>query len=230
MATNIDKFVEPGELPAGSGVPLGGIIMWMNPAAASLNPTPPAGYEYCDGTAVVTGGSPFIGQVKPNLMVTSGGGQLGMPRGADVNSAPYGVGTAIVTGGVDSHVHGGGTSSDGAGHTHSMQGHTHSMQTHTHNTPSGGSHGHGFTGTANQSGVPSTGGSYQGGAFFHNHSVGTGSSSHSHTTNGPSVANTGSPSSSSTGSGSSNHGHTISSDSQSNVPFFSAVAFIVRVL
>jgi len=229
MATNIDKFVEPGELPAGTGVPLGGIIMWMNPAAASMNPTPPVGYEFCDGTVVGTGGSPFLGQTKPNLMVTSAGGALGMARGADVNSAPYGVGTAIVTGGADTHAHGGSTSSAG-NHNHGMQNHNHSMQSHTHSTTTSGSHGHGFTGTANQSGVPATGGSYQGGAFFHNHSVGTGSSTHSH-------GNTGLPSTPSTGAGNpnttdsqGNHGHSISSDAQSNVSLFSAVAFIMRVL
>jgi hypothetical protein len=227
MATNVDKFLELSEVPGSVAVPVGGIIMWMNTGAAAMNPTPPGGFEFCDGTAVVTGGSPLLGEIKPNLMITSAGGTKGVARGADVNAAPYGVGTPLLTGGGDAHDHT--MSSETFNHTHQMSSHTHSMQNHTHTGGSGGTHGHGFTGTSNQAGVPATGASYQGGAFFHNHSVGSGSSSHSHgATSGPSTASTAGPSSSNTGTESANHAHNV--NPSPNIPFFTEVAFIVRVL
>ena len=224
MATNIDKFVEPSEIPGSVAVPVGGVIMWMNPNAAAMDPSPPAGFEFCDGTAVTTVGSPLLGETKPNLMVTSAGGAKGFARGANVTAAPYGVGTALITGGSDSHNH---TTNNGGSHNHSMQGHTHSMQNHTHTVPSGGNHTH-TTGTANQSGVPATGGSYQGGVFFHNHLISS-SGSHSHpNTGGPSTSNTGGPSTSNTDSQGS-HNHSVNNNTIVPV-FHTELAFIVRVL
>jgi len=225
MGTNIDKFVEPSEIPGSVAVPLGGIIGWMNPAAAAMNPTPPAGFEFCDGTAVSTVGSPFFGQLKPNLMVTSAGGAKGIARGANVTAAPYGVGTALVTGGSDVHNH---TVNNASNHNHGLNSHTHNMNNHTHSVASSGAHDHGFTGTANQSGVPATGSSYQGGVFYHNHAVSSTNSNHSHTTAGPSAASTAAPSVSNTADAGS-HGHSTNNNSVFPA-FHTEVASIVRVL
>lgn len=222
MATNVDKFVEPSEIPGSVAVPLGGVIGWMNPNPAAPNPSPPAGFEFCDGTAVTTPGSPYLGQLKPNLMVTSSGGAKGFMRGADV-TAPYGVGTALILGGSDSHNH---TTNSAGNHNHGMKNHTHSMQNHTHNTLSDGSHTH-TTGTANQSGVPATGGSYQGGIFYHNHIISS-SGGHSHSTGGPSTSNTGGPNDNTTDNAGS-HNHSINNNTILPVAF-TEVAQIVRVL
>lgn len=225
MGVNIDKFLEPSEVAAATAVPLGGVIMWMNVAAAAPDPTAPVGFEFCDGTAVTTVGSPLLGETKPNLMVTSAGGTKGFTRGADVTGAPYGVGTAVITGGSDDHNH---VVNSGGDHSHQMGSHTHNMQSHTHSVPSGGSHTHGNTGTANQSGV-SGGSTYSGGVFAHNHSTSTGSSSHSHpNTGGPSNNTTQGPSTDSTNSGGS---HSHSTNNNADVPvFYTELAFIVRVI
>lgn len=225
MATNIDKFVEPTEIPGGSAVPLGGVIGWMNPSAASMNPTPPPGFEYCDGTAVSTVGSPFFGQTKPNLMVTSAGGTKAFVRGANVNAAPYGVGTAIVQGGSDTHNH---TLNNAGTHNHGMKNHTHTMSAHTHSVPSGGMHDHGFTDTANTAGVPATGTPFQGGVFYHNHMVTNTNSAHTHTTDIPSTPNTSAPNDNTTDN-SGDHGHSINNNSVLPV-LHAEIAYILRVL
>jgi hypothetical protein len=227
MATNIDKFVEPSEIPGSVAVPVGGIIMWMNPTAAAMNPTPPGGFEYCDGTTVTTPGSPLFGEIKPNLMITSAGGARGVARGADVNAAPYGIGTALITGGNDNHSHS--IQSSGT-HSHSMQSHTHNLANHVHGAPApNGGHDHGFTDTVNQIGVPTTGPTYQGGLFYHNHNTFVGPSAHSHgnslaaspnVSDGPNTSNTDIQGS---------HAHTANNNTIIPV-FHTEVAFIVRVL
>ncbi len=228
MATNIDKFVEPSEIPGGSGVPIGGILMWMNPGAAATNPTPPIGFEYCDGTAVVTGGSPLLGEIKPNLMISSGGGVKGVARGADVTGAPYGVGTPLIVGGADTHSHAAATGLFNTSHSHTMA-HDHDLSAHTHGTFSGGTHGHGFTDTARTAGAPATGALFAGGGFAHDHDIPAGSGSHAHGSTGtPSPDLSGASSAPNTGPNGANHSHTIASDG--NLPTFTEVAFIVRVI
>lgn len=224
MATNIDKFVEPSEISA-TGIPVGGVIMWMNPAAASMNPTPPTGFEYCDGTAVATVGSPLMGQIKPNLMITSAGGAKGVVRGANVNAAPYGVGTAIVQGGSDTHNH---TTNNAGVHTHGMKNHTHQMQNHTHTVASSGAHDHGFTDTANNSGVPSTGTAFQGGLLYHNHAVTNTNSAHTHVTDAPNNNVTTAPNDN-TSDSSGDHNHSVNNNTVFPV-YHAELAFIVRVI
>lgn len=209
MATNIDKFVEPSEIPGSVAVPLGGIIGWMNPNPAAMNPSPPAGFEFCDGTAVTTVGSPYLGQIKPNLMVTSAGGAKGFMRGANVTAAPYGVGTAIVTGGVDSHSHGGSTSS--------VSDHSHSLQNHTHSISSDGSHFHTLLGPT--SGEITFNPATPAGPDTQTNNAGT----HSH------GGATGTPSNN-TSSSAGGHSHSISANSVSHLPVFAEVAQIVRVI
>jgi hypothetical protein len=225
MATNIDKFLEPSEVAAATAVPVGGIIMWMNPSAASMNPTPPAGFEYCDGTAVSTIGSPMLGITKPSLMITSAGGAKGIARGANVNAAPYGVGTALVQGGADTHNH---TTNAAGAHTHGMKNHTHLMQSHTHPVASSGAHDHSLTDTANTAGVPATGTAFQGGLFYHNHSVTSTNSAHTHVTDGPSSNVTAAPNDNTTDA-SLDHSHSVNNNSVFPA-FHTELAFIVRVL
>ena len=225
MATNIDKYIEASEIGS-VAVPLGGIIGWMNPAAASMNPSPPAGFEFCDGTAVTTSGSPFLGQIKPNLMITSAGGAKGVARGANVTAAPYGVGTALITGGNDLHTHSSNTAGD---HTHGMKSHTHTMSNHTHTVPSGGSHDHGgFTDPANQAGVPATGAVYQGGAFYHNHAIPSAGSTHAHPDTGTNNLPTAGPNDNATDNAGT-HSHSLNNNTILPV-FHTEVAQIMRVL
>lgn len=225
MGTNIDKFVEPSEIGASTAVPIGGIVMWMNPNAAAMNPPPPTGFEYCDGTAVTTLGSPFIGQTKPSLMITSAGGSKGVARGANVNAASYGLGTAIVQGGSDTHNH---TVNAALDHTHGMKNHTHQMQNHTHTVASSGLHDHGFTDTANTAGVPATGTTLQGGLIYHNHAVTNTNSAHTHTTDAPNTNVTTAPNDNTSDPGGT-HGHTTNNNS--TFPAFHAeLAFILRVI
>ena len=132
MATNIDKFVEPLTLSTGQ-VPIGGVISWMNPNPAVINPPPPPGFEYCDGTTVTTVGSPMLGRTKPSMMITPSGGTKCFARGADITVA-YGDGVDSVVGGSDSHGHTGTTSSDGA--------HDHEVLPHAHPISFDGAHKH----------------------------------------------------------------------------------------
>ena len=206
MATNIDKFLEPSELGSGN-VPIGGIILWQNPALATLNPTPPTGFEYCDGTAVTTPG-PMNGQTKANLMITAAGGTRGITRGADVNGAGYGSGTALVTGGADTHGHTGGTDSQG-NHSHTVNSHTHTFTTnstgaHTHTLPVGSGQ------ITFNPGMPV-------GRLATTDSQGT----HSHTGTTASSA----PGTNSAGS----HSHGLSINAASSLPRYVELAYIVRV-
>ena len=215
MGTNIDKFVEPGDPELSTGVPIGGIIMWMNPSAASMNPTPPVGFEYCDGTAVVTGGSTLLGEIKPNLMVTSAGGVNGFARGADVTAAPYGIGTAIILGGSEDHDHGS-VNMDGD--------HGHSSPPHQHGIPSdNANHGHGPTGPNT---LPSPGVSYPPAGIqnwaedTHTHLVNSANATHEHTgLTGFFILNA---------DNNGDHDHTT--NLAGHLPTFSEVAYIVRVI
>jgi hypothetical protein len=218
VATNIDKYVEPSEIPAGAGVPVGGIIPWLSPIAGAPEPTPPTGFEYCDGGLVTTGGSPLLGFTKPAYMNTVANPTAGqrVPRGADTNAAPYGgIANPPVSAGADAHTHSG--TSDPGTHSHSMSGHTHSQSSHTHTISSQGNHTH-------QAG---SGGTNLAGGFGGISYVDAGAHSHGGNTGGPSVANTGSPSVVNTvGDGA--HTHTVNSGGQA--PAHVAIAFIIRVL
>lgn len=220
MATNIDKFLEPSELGSGDAVPIGGIIAWMSPSAGAPEPTPPTGFEYCDGTAVSTVGSTLFGLNKPELMrtVAAPAAQQRFPRGADTTST-YGGATAFVTGGNDVHNHTGGTDSQGS-HNHSMQSHTHSMQNHTHSITNDGSHTHGRGAGPVDGFDPNLFGNITASAGTHNHGGNTGT---------PSTANTGAPNTSNTGSAGS-HSHGLTINNSSTTPFFVQLAWIIRVI
>lgn len=200
MATNVDKYVEPSELPASIGIPLGGIIDWWPTAAGSPQPTPPAGYEYCDGTAVTTVGSLFLGFTKPDLMTTTAGGTQRVVRGADTTVA-YGGPTAFVTGGADTHSHSGPTGGGGA--------HTHTVNSHTHSVSSDGAHTHATAG----------GGPKQ---LFGGLEELVSAGAHSHTGSTGAV----SPGTDATG----DHTHTLTTTADNNIPAFQELAKIVRVL
>jgi len=216
VATNIDKYVEPSEIPAGAGVPVGGIIPWLSPTAGSPEPTPPTGFEYCDGGLVTTVGSPLLGFTKPALMATvanPGAGQRVL-RGADTSAVPYGgIANPLVSGGADTHTHAG--TSDPGNHDHSLSAHTHSMSSHSHSIPSQGNHTH------NGAGILLAGG--WGGISY----VDAGAHTHGGTTGIPSVASTGSPSTVNTGVEGA-HTHTVNAGGQA--PANVAVAIIIRVL
>lgn len=218
MATNIDKYVEPSELGASTVVPIGGIIAWMSPSAGAPEPTPPSGYEYCDGTAISTVGSTMLGLTKPSLMrtVAAPAAQQRFIRGADT-SVTYGGGTAFVNGGNDQHTHTGNTDSQGS-HSHSMQSHTHSLNNHTHSVSSDGAHTH-DTGGA--------GGNIPGAGFLFTNSAG--SHSHGGATGTPSTANSGAPSTANTDfQGTHSHGLTINNGS--TTPYYTQLAWIIRVI
>ena len=221
MATNIDKFIEPSETSAFGGVPIGGYVLWQNPDAAGADPTPPTGYEYADGTTVTTGGSTMFGQTKANLMITGAGGAKGFVRGADVSSS-CGDGTALVTGGTDTHTHTG--SADAVGdHSHTMQSHTHSMQSHTHTVSTDGAHQHETDppGTFNFE-VSAGGGSTE-------HIVSAGGHDHTGATGAPSTTNTAGPSIANT-AGDGGHGHSLTLNAASSTPVFVELAYLIRVL
>ena len=207
MATNVDKFVEPAEVPAATAVPIGGVILWQNPDPAAADPPPPTGFEYCDGTNVSTGGSPMIGQAKPDLMVTGAGGTKGIVRGADVSSS-YGDGTALVTGGADTHLHTGGTTSNGS--------HSHTVNSHTHSISTDGNHDHQLLGPTSGKVTfdPSTPAGPDDITDIdgnHSHGGSTGSSAPNTNTQ-------------------SNHSHSFSSNASSSLPRFVELAFIIRVV
>jgi len=207
MATNIDKFLEPSELGIAGNVPIGGIILWQNPDPASVNPSPPTSYEFCDGTAVTTPG-PMNGQTKANLMVTAAGGVKGMVRGANVTGAAYGDGTALVVGGADTHQHNGGTTSSDGSHPHTVNSHNHSIS-------SDGVHAHTLLGPTS-------------GKITFNPATPTGPNditnmqgSHSHT----GFTGNASPSTNSAG----NHQHSFNTTAASTLPRYIELAYIVRV-
>lgn len=216
MGTNIDKFVTPAEIPAGN-LPVGACVPWLSPTAGSPQPTPPTGFEYCDGTAVSTIGSPIIGLNKPSLMKTVAAPsiQQRFVRGADTTT-PYGGATALVTGGNDLHNHTGNTSTDGT-HSHTSAAHVHGLNNHTHSISNDGAHTH-TTGSA-------------GGAITSGGTVFTNSSGdHNHTAvTGASAGNTASTTPSDTGS-SGSHSHTLSVSNGSTQPYFVELAWIIRVI
>jgi hypothetical protein len=204
MATNIDKFLEPSEISG--GIPLGGIIFWQNPNPAAPNPSPPSGFEFCDGTTVTTAG-PMFGAVKANLMVTSGGGTKGIARGADV-TVNYGTGTALVAGGADTHLHGGGTDSQGN--------HDHNVSSHNHTISSDGSHQHTLLGPTSgkitfNPATPAGPDTLTNSAGAHTHTGSTGSTGGSTNFNG-------------------GHSHNVTTSSSSSLPRFVELAYIIRVV
>lgn len=216
MATNIDKFVEPSELGA-SAIPIGVCLPWMSPSLGAPEPTPPSGFEYCDGTAVTTVGSPILGATKPALMrtVAAPAATQRVLRGANT-TAVYGGATALVTGGGDTHTHTGSTDVQGA-HVHNMSSHTHSIA-HTHTISSDGAHVH----DAGAGGGTLTGG----GAVFTNS---TGSHNHSGVTGAASPATSGVPSSANTSSDGA-HSHAPTINAGSTLPAYIELAWIIRVI
>jgi len=204
VATNVDKFLEPSEIPASSAIPLGAIIPWWPTVAGTPGspPTPPTGYEYCDGTAVVTGGSPYIGLTKPSLMITPSGGAQQFARGADTVANAIGGASAHVAGGANSHQHGGSTSS--------VANHSHNVTSHSHTIPADGSHTHVHS---NPGGTlfGLAGAQLLQTAGSHSHSGSTGNSAPTTDFQG-------------------GHSHTLADNSASSLPAFNELAWIVRVL
>jgi len=225
--------------PGIGSVPVGGCIQWRNPAATSVNPTPPTGYEYCDGTVVTTVGSTMLGATKPDVMVTPSGGNQRFVRGADV-TATYGEGTALVTGGSDTGA--GGSTGPGSAHSHTLGGHTHSFGGHTHSlnahTHVGGSHQHTINNDAHTHSGTAPAGTIAGGVA----SISTYNHAHGGLTVAGGTVSTGPPSVTDTGSGSgSSGGPSTGSDPESththslagggdNRPVFVELAMIMRVL
>jgi len=172
---------------SGVSIPVGVCVPWynLNSTNAGTDPTPPYGWELCDGGTVATVGSPIFGKTKPPLMRTNAnsGATTRMPRGKDTVAGAYGGTNSWGTGGSDtnSHTHGpgsltGGNASD-SGHSHS--GSTDGESSHSH----GGSS---LSVTINNAGVAvSSSAPHSLGSWTHNHggsiSGNTGSgSNHNH--------------------------------------------------
>jgi len=206
--------------PGIGSVPLGGIIMWQNPAPAAPNPASPVGFEFCDGQTVTTVGSTMLGQTKADMMITSAGGTQRFPRGADV-TASYGDGTALVTGGSDTIAVGGGSTGSAGSHSHSVANHTHSISAHTHSISSDGDHTHTVVAAgAGGISVDLIAGSVSTTAGAHTHGGVTGGGSGSTGSGGPGTTG-----------GVGDHTHTFGAGpSVDNRPVFIETAFIVRVL
>ena len=217
MATNIDKFLEPSEVGAATAVPIGGIIAWMAPTVGAPEPTPPTGYEYCDGTAISTVGSTMLGFSKPTLMrtVAAPAAAQQFVRGADTTTA-YGGATAFIAAGADTHTHTGTTDSTGS-HAHNMNSHTHSTaHNHTISTDGGHVHDEGTLGGT----ISGAGSVFTTNDGSHNHSGVTGSASPA-TSGTPSVANT---------SNAGTHSHSLNVNAGSTLPAYVEIAWIIRVL
>lgn len=187
-------------------IPIGGIIPYMAPTVGAPQPPAPSGYEYCDGTAVSTPGSPLFGFAKPSLMktVAAPGVTQRVIRGGNTNVA-YGGATPLVVGGADTHAHTGGTDSQGS-HQHNVDPHSHSIAndgSHAHNIAAGGAWGTGgpFTPYALQT-------DFQG---SHSHGGGTGNTAPTTNFNG-------------------SHSHNLSINAGSNIPSYVELAYIIRVL
>ena len=189
-----------GTVASAGTIPIGGIIPWMSPVLGAPQPTPPTGYEYCDGTAVATMGSPLLGVNKPALMktVASPGVTQRFIRGGNTNVA-YGGATPLAYSGNDSHSHSGSTDSQG-NHSHNVGPHTHTIgvDSHTHSGTGGAIFNNGFP-----AGALTT--------HLHDHGGSTGSSSPTTDFQG-------------------NHGHNLNVNSSGNVPSCVELAYIIRVL
>lgn len=191
-------------------VPIGGILAYWPPVVGAPLPAAPTGFEYCDGGNVTTAGSPHFGRAKPALMrsPTNPATPLRIIRGVDASATPFGGATAIGTGGSDSH-------------THNLNSHNHGGSV-SGNTGSGGTHSHTVPNTGNAivgSDHPTT---LDPGLAFgfpsptkeHSHAVPSTSTTPDHThTIGGTIPNDSSSTSSTT-----------------DIPAYSSLAFIVRVL
>lgn len=199
---------------ASGGVPIGGIIPWMSPTVGSPQPTPPTGFEYCDGTAVSTIGSTMLGLTKPSLMrtVAAPAAAQRVIRGANT-TVPYGGATAFAAGGADSHSHTVGVYPAG--------GHNHNQNLHYHGIPTGAQHQH-YSSPApipmgsGQVGFPT------GGQTISAYTAGFNGSDHNHTglTTGAFADILSTP----------DHFHTTSPGMTSSLPAYQELAWIVRVL
>jgi hypothetical protein len=200
------------------GVPLGGVIPWYPPDDAT---EPPESFEFSDGSRVTTSGSPFLGQVKPALMKSpdSPGQIQRFVRGADASGgiedirAPGPNSLGPVTGGSDTHSHSGTTSM---------------VDSHEH--------GPGSIRLPLDADLADIGGAFYNNEGFiliqdapspdvevqHSHFQNT----HDH--GGFTSASTGSSVGATDEAGA--HNHTTTSDSQSNIPTYVELAWIIRVI
>lgn len=106
----------PFAIAAAGTVPIGTVLSWW-PTAPGAGV--PAGYEYCDGTPVVTDG-PLKGFNKPDLM-----GTQRFLRGISMsNLGSFGGGNAFTTGGTDTTPHHQHSVPGLASHTHKVRGRT----------------------------------------------------------------------------------------------------------
>jgi len=196
--------VTAGTVEVGA-VPLGAVFPWW---PATPGATPPAGYEYCDGTAVSTPDSPYLGLPKPNLMGSQQRFVMGLPTS---QIATYGGSTPMTTGGAASI----------GSHDHSLPNHTHPLGSGALTTSSAGEHDHGgFTGferQRNDSSVTDHELFFVAGDTDHDHPIASGGA-HSHTV---------SLSASNTDQGGS--GTSGNAGGHDNRPPFVQMAFVVRV-
>lgn len=206
-------------------IPLGAVIPWWPLQGASI----PSGFEYCDGTAVSTEGSPYFGEFKPALMRTSDapGATQRFMRGADT-TVSFGAPIDLVVGGSDTHTHTG-TADTAGDHRHPAGEHVHSIAVepdHNHGEILGSVDGEtsgaqlppdgtnigtllvtGVEGSENES--------------AHTHFIGL-DGSHDHT------GLTGTATGSTDTAG--DHSHSLSTDSGSSTPAYVELAFIIRVI
>lgn len=150
------------------GVPLGGVVEWapLPVATAPAVPTLPANFEYADGTAVSTVGSPYHpanlpGFLKPGRMKTPTGGTQRFSRGADFSVGTHGGASGFATGGADTIPNdspstnnaGGATPFNASGNTNNENSsHSHSWSNNYNFNVGGGdgNHGHSPQGGGNQ--------------------------------------------------------------------------------
>ena len=181
-------------------VPLGSILPWWPAAAGQALPD---GYEFCNGQAVSTPGSPYLGMNKPDLMNTPR-----FMRGLPTSALPsYGGSNSFPTGGADSI----------GNHSHVVLGHTHS--TGTLATVSDGSHAHGgVTGPENHlENQATTFGELllnSGSQRDHTHVINP-DGDHTHAITGS--------------TGNNGNANTVGAGAHDNRPAFVGVAYIVRV-
>lgn len=209
-------------------VPLGGIIAWW-PSVANDNP--PENFEFCDGTAVTTEGSPYQGRFKPSIMRTDDapGAPLRFPRGADYTQ-PYGGNNPFTNAGSDTHAHGG-TALEAGDHEHDAGDHIHGIATeadHNHGNVLGSADG--LTSGAIVIGAQAIGDilindvdgpDVTDDEVFHQHAIGL-DGGHDHT----GFTTVGSGSTETAGA----HVHIIQTDTVEAVPAHVQLAWIVRVL
>jgi hypothetical protein len=202
-------------------VPLGGILPYWPPVAVTPGAdAPPENFEWCDGTAVTTPGSPFFGYFKPELMATTDapGANAGMMRGYSQPTGAHGGRFPHVEGGDDTHTHDGTATVSGV--------HDHEMSNHEHFIFVEPDHNHGgVTSGANSSNVGKDFADDAPLADFdeHTHTI---SQDGAHDHGGMTSDMVSNPRTQFDGA----HDHPVINSTESSLPRYIEVAYIVRVL